>query len=278
MIKIQRAKLRVSIAFCVILALVLPVFLAGCIGGDKETIEIKGSTTLLPFVEAAAQEYMDQNSDVKITVSGGGSGTGITAIGEGTVDIGMSSRELKSSEVAAYPNLVTHVVAKDGLAIIVNTGNNVSGLTKDQVKQIYNGSITNWNQVGGASGTIVVVGRDSTSGTRGTFDELVLGSGTPVTTMEELASNGAIYEKLKNTPGAIGYVGLGYIDSNVKALPINGVSPSIATVQDGTYPIARNLNLYTNGAPTGAVKDFIDFLMSKEGQAIIEAEGFVPIA
>ncbi len=266
---------RVGIALSAIVALIAPVFLAGCLGDDKTEIEIKGSTTVLPIAEAAAEAYMDDNDDVEITVSGGGSSKGVEAVSQGTVDIGMASRELKSSEDTG--ELIKHVVAKDGIAIIVNTANTVTALTMDQVKAIYNGSITDWSTLGG-SGAIVVVGRDSASGTRATFEELVMDDQEPTTAMEEKSSNGLVHSMIKETPGAIGYVGLGYVDSDVQGVDIDGVTPSVATVQDGTYPISRDLNMFTKGQPSGAVKEFIEYIQSSEGQSIVEAEGFVPLS
>jgi phosphate transport system substrate-binding protein len=254
--------------------------------GEKiptETLSISGSTTVLPVVAACAEKFMLENSGTEVMVSGGGSGVGVTAVGEGTAQIGMSSRELKSDEIAKYPNLVQHIIAKDGISIIVNKENPVTQLTIEQIMKIYAGNITDWADVGGTAGAIVVLGRDSNSGTRGTFDELVLKGAAPVATMEQLGSNGEVHDKVMSTPGAIGYVGLGYVDEEVKGLDVskNGtayIAPSVANVQAGTYPISRNLNMFTDGEATGLSKNFLDYMISPEGQAIVEQEGFVPIA
>ncbi|MEA3560037.1 MAG: phosphate ABC transporter substrate-binding protein [Candidatus Thermoplasmatota archaeon] len=254
---------------------------AGCLGGDDEgkddkTLEIAGSTTVLPIASLAAEEYQKEH-DVIINVNGGGSSVGVEMAGTGIADIGMASREVKDSEKDTYPTLRSIPVAKDGIAIIVHKDNTVSGLTIEQVKQIYQGDITNWNEVGGPDLEIVIIGRDSASGTRGTFDELVLDKEDPSLEMIEQQSNGDVHSTVKTTNGAVGYVGLGYLDSEVKGVPIDSVTPSIATVQDDTYPIARNLNFLSLGEPEGLAKEFIDFVLSSAGQALVEDEGFVPL-
>jgi len=174
------------------------------------------------------------------------------------------------------------VVAGDGIALIVNPSNTVSSLTLAQVKDIYSGKITNWSQVGGTSGGIVVVGRDAASGTREFFWEYVMGKGDFAKGMLEKNSNGAVKQTIVQTPGAIGYVGLGYIDADVKALRIkldNGtqVVASVSNVINGSYPISRSLYFLTKGEPKGLSKAFTDFILSDEGQKIVEEEGFVPL-
>jgi phosphate transport system substrate-binding protein len=257
------------------------VVAAGCLGGDEDdekVLSIAGSTTVLPVAQAVADEYMDQNSDVDITVTGGGSSVGVKSAADGTADIGMASREVKQSEMDDNPTLVVTPIAKDGIAIIVHKDNPITGLTMEEVQKIYKGEITNWNEVGGPDLEIVLVGRDSASGTRATFEELVDVEDECDESMQEKASNGAIKETVKGNENAIGYVGLGYVDSEIKGVPVDSVSPSIATVQDGSYPISRNLNLITDGQPSGLAKEFIDFFLSSEGQAIVESEDFVPLS
>ncbi|MEN6379329.1 MAG: phosphate ABC transporter substrate-binding protein [Methanofastidiosum sp.] len=245
-------------------------------------ITVTGSTTVLPIAQLAAESYMSKNSSADIKVSGGGSGVGVQAAGEGTADIGMSSREVKDSEFQKYPDMKVTVVAGDGIALIVNPSNTVSSLTLAQVKDIYSGKITNWSQVGGTSGGIVVVGRDAASGTREFFWEYVMGKGDFAKGMLEKNSNGAVKQTIVQTPGAIGYVGLGYIDADVKALRIkldNGtqVAASVSNVINGSYPISRSLYFLTKGEPKGLSKAFTDFILSDEGQKIVEEEGFVPL-
>jgi phosphate transport system substrate-binding protein len=257
--------------------------------GEKQSIRISGSTTVLPLAQKAAEAYMAAHPDADIQVSGGGSGVGVQQIGEKTVDIGMSSRELKPTEATKYPTLVRHVVAKDGIAIIVNPANEISVIQVSNVRDIYTGTITRWSQVLGANvpdtnQQIVVVGRDSASGTREFFDKEaagVLQGAAPTKTMLEKNSNGALSQTITQTPGAIGYVSIGYITADVKAVPIwyndpgKAVAPTKETVRSGAYPIQRELFMFTNGQPTGLTADFLAFIASPEGQAIVESEGFV---
>lgn len=271
--------------------LVIALFAAGCTQTGVEgpsptapqvtTLKVTGSTTVLPIAQAAADAYMADYATADIQVTGGGSSVGVQAIGEGTADIGMSSRDLKSEEKTKYPNLVVTTIANDGIGVIVNPANTVTSLTLAQVKEIYKGNVTNWKDVGGPDQVIVVVGRDSASGTREFFYESVMKKEDFVPTQLEKNSNGAVKQTIVQTPGAIGYVGLGYIDADVKAVPIivNGqpVEPTIENVVAKTYPISRPLLMITQGAPSGLAKDYIDFILSPAGQQIISDEGFVPI-
>lgn len=275
----------VALAILVIAA----TLFAGCTGtgteqqqtAEPQTISVTGSTTVLPVAQAAADAYMNIDSLADIQVSGGGSSVGVQAVGEGTADIGMSSRDLKAAEKEKYPSLVEHVIAIDGIAVIVHPGNQVASLTLDQVRGIYNGSITNWNAVGGSAGEIVVVGRDSASGTREYFHESVMKKEDFTKAQLEKNSNGAVKQTIAQTPGAIGYVGIGYLDETVTGVPlvVNGktVAPTLETVKSKEYPVARSLNMITVGEPTGLAKDYIDFILSSDGQAIVEEEGFVRI-
>ncbi|HIJ06033.1 MAG: Phosphate ABC transporter substrate-binding protein, PhoT family [Methanomicrobiales archaeon 53_19] len=268
-----------------VVLLLAAALVSGCVGSDpsveQRSISVTGSTTVLPIAQIAADTYMDKHPNDEILVSGGGSSVGVKAVGEGTADIGMASRDLKSSEMEQYPGLVEHVVAVDGIALIVNPENSISSLTLDQIKAIYKGEITNWKDVGGSDRQIVVVGRDSASGTREFFYEAVMQKEEFVRTQQELNSNGAVKQTVAQTPDAIGYVGLGYIDTSVKAVNINMdgvlVEPTIDNVENKAYPIARSLHMYTKGPETGLAKDFLEFLMSAEGQQIVSNEGFVPI-
>ena len=244
--------------------------------GLSGTIEIEGSTTVLPIAQAAAEEFMTLQTDIDVTVNGGGSSVGIQSVGEGTADIGMASRGIKPSEQSNYPTLKEHIVCADGIAIVVHPSNDYfEALTVGMVKAIYKGVFTDWNEVP-SSETIVVVGRDSASGTREFFHENVMDEEDFVATMLEKNSNGAVHQTVSQTEGAIGFVGLGYLDDEIKALKINGVTPSVSTVSSGDYPIARNLNMYTDGEPSGIILEFLNYLDSTEGQAIVADEGFVP--
>ena len=254
---------------------------------QKQTITVTGSTTVLPIAQAAADAYMKLHPEANIQISGGGSGVGIQSIGAKTVDIGMSSRDVTKAELAKYPSFNIVTVAHDGIAVIVNPQNTIQYITLDQVNQIYTGKITKWTQITGAevpntNNQIVLIGRDSSSGTRSYFDETVLKSATPVKTMLEQNSNGAVAQSVAQTPGAIGYVSIGFVSSDVKALPIwynanKIISPSISTVKDKTYPVSRDLYMITNGQPTGLTKDYLDYILSADGQKIVAAQGYVPL-
>ena len=244
-------------------------------------LRVTGSTTLFPIAQATADAYMERNLKADIQVSGGGSGVGVQAIGEGTTDIGMSSREIADAEKARYPGLVPIDVATDAVVIIVNPSNPVTSLTLDQVRGLYNGTFQGWNSVGGTLTFPVIIGRDSASGTRVYFSEAVMKNEKYRPDMREMNSNGAVKQTVSQTPAAVGYVGLGFVDSTVKAVKIysNGqpVAPTIATVLAHRYPISRPLYMIAKGQPTGLAKDYIDFILSTEGQKIVQDQGFVPL-
>ena len=221
--------------------------------------------------------------DVDIQISSPGSSAGITALINGEVHIAMSSRHLKSSELASKPTLIENHIADDALAVVVHPTNIITQLSIPQVKSIYNGTFTNWNQVGGPNLAIVLYGRDTTSGTYEAFYELVMGKTAFSASVNELNSNGAVHDAVMGAPGGVGYVGLGYLDSGIKAINIQNatsglyITPNAANVIAKTYPISRPLFLITDGQPTGLAKDFIDFVLSGCGQKIVQEQGFVPI-
>jgi phosphate transport system substrate-binding protein len=256
--------------------------------GERQTIRISGSTTVLPIVQKAADEYMATHPDADIQISGGGSGAGIKAIGEKTVDIGMSSREVKESETATYPGLVVTTVAQDGIAVIVNPANGIEYITLDQIADIYLGTITKWTEiptadVPGTGNQIVLIGRDSASGTRSYFDEVVLEKATPASSMLEKNSNGAVLQTVSQTPGSIGYVSIGFVSDDVKALPVwysadKIVAPTLTNVKTREYPVSRDLYVITNGEPAGAAGDFIAYILGPEGQQIVADEGYVTVS
>ena len=255
--------------------------------GQKQTIKISGSTTVLPIVQKAADQYMAAHKDADIQVSGGGSGVGIQAIGAKTVDIGMTSREVTAAEKTKYPSFVVTPVAQDGIAIVVNPANTIPYITLDQVKNIYLGKITKWSEIAGADvpGTInqiVIVGRDSASGTRTYFDETVLLKATPTNKMLEKNSNGAVLQTVAQTPGSVGYISIGFVSKDVKALPIwynaaKIIPASLDNVKTRTYPVSRDLYVITNGQPTGLAGDFIKYILSPDGQKIVADEGYVTL-
>jgi phosphate transport system substrate-binding protein len=245
-----------------------------------ERIVLEGSTTVLPIAQKAAEVFMQKNPDADISVRGGGSGVGIASIIDGTCDIGDSSRPIKDTEldkaVALGKDIKAHVVAMDGIAVIVNPNNPVSALSKKQVKDIYTGKISYWSEIGGNSEKIVVISRDTSSGTFEAFMTLALGGAKVRPDAVMQASNQAVASTVARTPGGIGYVGLGFMQG-VKAVEYEGVMPSKESVLKGKYAIGRPLFMYTVGEPKGLVKDFIDFVKSPEGQKIAEEEGFVAL-
>ena len=262
--------------FALVILLLTAVFGAGCISTeDTETISIAGSTTVLPVAQAAAEEYMNQHSNADIQVSGGGSGVGATSVIGGTADIGMLSRDLKASEKEGN-TLKEFVVGKDGIALVGHPSNTASDLSLEQVKAIYQGTITNWKDVGGADSEIVLIGRDSSSGTREFFTEFVLDKEDAAKDMQELNSNGAVAQAVSITPGAIGYVSLEYVDDSLKAFSIGGVAPTVENVISGVYEINRPLLMVTNGEPEGLAADYLAFILSEEGQQILKDSGFIP--
>lgn len=259
--------------------LLITMLVAPALAADAKSITVSGSTTVLPIASKAAEAYMAAHPDADIKVSGGGSGAGIQAITGKTVDIGMSSRELKDTEKAGSLKVIP--VAKDGIAIIVNSENGVESLTLDQLKKIYSGDIKGWQDVGGKTGEIEIVGRDSASGTREFFKSAVLGSSDFTKFMLEKNSNGAVQQYVSQTPGSIGYVGMGF-EEGVKVVPIKMDDGSFqkattTSVKSKAYPLSRDLYMITNGEASGLAKDFINFIISPEGQKIVEKEGFVSL-
>jgi len=241
---------------------------------------VEGSTTVLPIAQRAAEEYMNAHSEADISVRGGGSGVGITSLIEGTCDIASASRAIKEDELqkAAARGRApkANVIAMDGIAVIVNNANSVSELSKKQLKDIFVGKITDWVQVGGPSGRIVVVSRDSASGTFEAFGELALDKAKVRKDALMQSSNQAVASVVSKTPGAIGYVGLAYLNG-VKALKIDGVKPSKETVLSKQYKLSRPLFMYTNGKPAGLAREYLDFIQSPAGQKLVEEEGCVSI-
>ncbi len=246
--------------------------------GLSGEINIAGSTTVQPLAEKFAEVFMAANPDVRVAVQGGGSSTGVKSAGEGTVDIGTASREVKDEEKTEFPNLKIIEIARDGIAIVGNSDVPVDDLTKDQVRDIFAGTVTNWNQVGGPDGEIIVVAREEGSGTRAAFEEMVMGKDAVIVANAILQpSNGAVRSTVTGTPGSIAFLSFGYLDDSVKILAVDGVQPSAETAADGSYPIVRPLNMLTNGEPNPLTKAFLDFILGSEGQAIVEAEGYLPV-
>ena len=251
--------------------------------GLSGSLNVEGSDTMVNLANSWAEQFMTANPDVNIAVKGGGSGNGIAALINGTADFANASREMKIEEIdqakAKGVNPVETAVARDGIAVIVNPANSVKGLTTDQLGRIYRGEITNWKDVGGADQPIVLLSRDSSSGTYEYFKEAVVGKDKNYAKAAKLLpSTQAIVDETKGNEAAIGYIGVGYETPDVKVLEIDGVAASVATVLDKTYPISRKLYMYSNGDPTGAGKAYVEWILGPEGQQVVEDEGFVPLA
>jgi len=262
--------------------------------GYTASIQIKGSDTIVNLIQAWAEKVVEKNPSYNIGVTGGGSGTGFAALINKTCDIAMSSREIEEKEAvsAAEKNIypIEYMIGLDGLAILVNKNNPVNELTLEQLRDIFMAKITNWKEVGGENRRIVILSRESNSGTHMFFKEHVLRHNDKKSKDEFaprallMPSSQAIYDEVSQNPHALGYVGMGFINDSVKAISVavdvnsEYFYPNSYTVISGTYPISRPLYLYTNGESQGVVKEFIDYALSEEGQKIVEETDFVPIS
>jgi phosphate transport system substrate-binding protein len=244
-------------------------------------ITVAGSDTMVNMAQAWAKKFMAENPDVQIAVKGGGSGTGITALINGQCDFADSSRTMKPEEkdqlTAKGGSAVETKVARDGVAIVVNSANAVSGLTMDQLGKIYLGTITNWKDVGGADKPIALISRDPSSGTYEFMTSKALKGGKFAASAKLLPSTQAIVDEVKANPDAIGYIGVGYESSSIKVLAIDGVKASVATVLDESYPLWRYLYMYSNGQPKDLAKAYLDWILSAPGQAVVTDQGFVTL-
>lgn len=275
------------------LAAVLAFALVGCGGGTQEqggteeltgSITIEGSDTMVNLAQAWQEKFNEANPGVMIAVKGGGSGTGIAALINGTVDFANASREIKDEEKAQATekgiNAVETKVAVDGIAVVVNPANSVGELTLDQLGKIYRGEIKNWKDVGGADKPIVLLSRDSSSGTYEYFKEEVVAKDDENAEFAKqaklLPSTQAIVDETKANPDAIGYVGLGYVVPEVKVVAVDGVAASLETAKDGSYVLSRGLYMYSNGEPADVMKAYIDWILGPDGQAVVADQGFVP--
>ena len=249
--------------------------------------KLKGSDTLLPLVQKTSESYFHSHPSTEITVTGGGSGVGISALREGTTDIAMASRRMKFDErmtlqAAGHPP-VEVTVAFDALAVVVNPANPVSKLTREQLEAIFRGKITNWKQVGGEDRKIVVYSRETSSGTYEFFKESVLKHRNYMPAVLSMPATGAIIQSVSQTPGAIGYVGLAYLNPEVKALAVSYdgggsyVAPTFDNARSKSYPIVRPLYFYYTKSNEAAVRPLVDYLTSDEGQAMVASIGFIPI-
>lgn len=275
------------------LSLALVLVASAGFAAPKGNLKIAGSTTVLPLSQLWAEAFMGKFAGTSISVSGGGSGTGISMLLNGTCSIANASREAKPKEISTArqrnSKLVGIRLAKDGLAIIVHPSNNVRNLTMAQLKAVYAGSASNWNQVGGQSDkAIVVVGRDSSSGTYGFFQDAVLGGGAYRKGMLNQPTNAAVAQAVAQSKDAIGYVGMAYAEDFAKAGKAKivavsrktgetGMVPTEANIKDGTYPLFRYLYAYTIGKPSGLAGEFLNWCTGPEGQSMVQKAGYLPL-
>lgn len=253
-------------------SLIIFSLIAGC-GKGRTSVTIAGSTAFQPFAEKLAEQYMETNNNVNITVQGGGSAMGIQSANSGASQIGMADLVVLPDEAKS---LTATVVARDGIAVVVNPKNNVTDLTTDQVRDIFNGKITNWKDVGGADAPITVVSREAGSGTRSSFEQII----TSVNLKKDALiqdSNGTIRETVANDANSIGYLSHGLLNDKIKAVKIDGQEASKESIVGGNYKLVRPIYLLTKGNPQGEVKNFIDYILSSEGQKTIEADGLLGV-
>jgi len=244
--------------------------------GEKGTIRISGGTAHIPVMKEAADRVMRFNPDIRITIAGGGSGTGIMQVGAGLVDIGNSGRRATEREIRKY-DLRLFELAVDGVAVIVNPRNPVRALSSAQLRGIYSGRIRNWRELGGEDRTITVYTRDSSSGTRAVFWEKALGKSRITERAHFAVSNGAMKAAVSQDPNGVGYVSAGHVDASVSAVALDGISPAPENIRTGEYGISRKLYANTSRDPDKLARKFIEYLLGEEGQAIFEGKGFIPI-
>lgn len=260
-------------ALRVVQLLFIVSLMSACSRNTEVGVIVAGSTSVQPYAEVLAEEYMILNPGTEVDIQGGGSSAGITAANSGTAHIGMSSRALNDEE----KSMKSIEIAKDGLVVIVNPNNPIKDLTLEQVRGIYSASITEWNQLGGTNSKIHVITREEGSGTRSAFEELVMGEEfeiTPKAIVQD--SNGSVRLLVADDPNAIGFISMGIVDETVKALELEGVAATRETIQDGSYTLSRPFLFVTLDEPTGQTKHFLDFVLSDEGQNLLSHEGLVP--
>jgi len=263
---------RIWPTFCLAVALVA-VGCPGCKNRSQRTVNVVGSTSIQPFAELLAGELHKKAPDLEIDVQGGGSTAGIQALATGIADIGTCSRSLSAEETKLYKGIV---IARDGLAVVVHQDNPIDGLTRQQIQDLFSGKITNWRDVGGRDMKVRPISREEGSGTREAFTKLVMDKVRVARSALTQESNGAVKELVRGDPGAIGYMSLG-LSGGLKCLSIDGVAPSTSAVTSGQYPLVRPFLFVVRGACRPEAQRFIDFVLSSEGQRLLESEGLVKV-
>ncbi len=281
-------KTKNRFVFFVILILSMGFLHIPTVWAERITIKVAGSTTVLPVVTKAAEKFMAAHSNVRITVNPGGSGVGIKSVGNGLVDIGMASRHISDEEIKNFPNIdfKIHIIGRDAVACVVSSEIYDAGvkiLSKEQIKKIYSGEIDNWKTVGGPDKKIFVIDKEAHRGTRHVFMAYIFGDEKAKAKGADLiaGSNNEEQTKIALSDSAIGMLSHAWISDDVKGVGIEVegkiIEPTLENIRNGTYPISRNLNLITNGEPSGFVKEFINYILSPQGQKIVEESGYVPI-
>jgi phosphate transport system substrate-binding protein len=251
--------------------LVIASLTGGC-GKGKTSITLAGSTAFQPFAEKLADQYMSTHPNIAVTVQGGGSAVGVQSAISGAAQIGMADLVVLPEEAK---QLTPTIVARDGIALVLNPANKVINLTMQQVREVFNGKIRNWKEVGGADSPITVVSREAGSGTRSSFEQIV----TEISLTKDALiqdSNGTIRETVANDPNAIGYLSHGLLNEKIKAIKIDGQECTTELITTGSYKLVRPIYLLVKGAPQGEVKNFIDYILAVEGQETIKANGLIP--
>ncbi len=270
-----------------IILIALIACMAPYLQAQKVGFKIKGSDTVLPLTQKEAEIYMKKNPNTSIMVTGGGSGVGISALLSGTTDIAQASRSLKLDEKMKLNDggkaFKETIIAYDAISVIVNPSNKVSKLTREQLENIYTGKVTNWKEVGGDDVKIVLYSRETSSGTYEFFKEHVLNKKNYASSALLMPATGAIVQSVSQTKGAIGYVGLAYVEKTVKALDVSYdkgktyVTPSIANAKSKKYPITRPLYYYYLVSTEKMISPYVKFILSAEGQKVVLDEGYVPL-
>lgn len=249
----------------------------------QEKLHIEGSTTVGPIADGFAEVFGKLYPEVAITVNKSGSGTGASALIDGRCDIATMSRFMKDKEFkdAVDKNVfpVAHAIAMDGVCVVLHPSNPISALTTEQVRNIYTGKITNWKELGGPDLSIVVISRDTSSGTYETFENFVMNKEKMAPSVEQVSTNAQMFGRIESTKAAIGYVGYGFVKSGVKAITLDGIKPTVQTILNGQYPVSRPLYMFTNGYPRpgSMTHKFVTFYLTEDGQEVIEDKGFVPV-